>query len=76
MANKLILEGLTENELEKYFIRQNIENIPFQQGSSEQTLDTCKTNFVKCINQSSKKARITSQLPQPSLLFQEAVYRI
>ena len=50
MANKLILEGLTENELQKYFIRQNIENIPFQQGSSEQTLDTCKTNFVKCIS--------------------------
>lgn len=50
MANKLILEGLTENELQKYFIKQNIENIPFQRGSSEQTLDTCKTNFVKCIS--------------------------
>ena len=47
MANKLILGDPVENRLQKYFIRQNIENIPFQSGSSEQTIGTFKASFIK-----------------------------
>ena len=47
MANKLILGDPVENRLQKYFIRQNIENIPFQLGSSEQTIGTFKSSFIK-----------------------------
>ena len=47
MVNKLISGDPVENGLQKYFIRQNIENIPFQSGSSEQIIGTFKVSFIK-----------------------------